>query len=509
MDDAAFLIPYVVMVVLVGRPLFMSDVALGQYTQRGPLHTWRHCIPAMSGLGVTLCVSAVVGLVVYTIVLAYAAYFIYELIISIGDQASSGQEHILKRHQRKAVLGLDPDGLGEIGDLGELHIHLVLSLLVIWVVVAASTIKGIKSVGKVVYFTATFPFIVLLVLAIAGMTLPGAGMGLRYLFIPQWHKLLQVKVWRVATEQVIFSMSVAGGGLITFGSFNKFNSKIHIDIVILSVLDLIASLLCAVTIFSVLGAMAYELGIDDVSKVVASGPGLAFIAYPEAISRTMPLPHLWSLLFFFMVLTLGLDSMFAGTETISVTITDSFPGLRRVKALVVLVYSAVFFGLGIVFCTAKAQYLFHLMDVYGAGMGALLFCIMKSITLQWGYGVRRFSADLHFMLGYMPSLLLRISWAFIAPITLIALFVGSLVMWTSPRYGGQVAYPPWAAALGWFFALFALSFTPIVFVWNVVKACLRRDPMSAFRPSAEWGPGCPKARARLERMKDHGMDDAH
>ena len=69
--------------------------------------------------------------------------------------------------------------------------------------------------------------------------------------------------------------------------------------------------------------------------IVQSGPALAFVAYPEAISK-MPTPPLWSFLFFCMLLTLGLDSMFTYTETLTTAIIDQF-GLTKKKSYVVIV----------------------------------------------------------------------------------------------------------------------------------------------------------------------------
>ncbi|KAA0203036.1 hypothetical protein HAZT_HAZT000328 [Hyalella azteca] len=254
---------------------------------------------------------------------------------------------------------LDSVGLVNFGEMGGLIPSLVLCLFAGWVITCLCLIKGIKTSGKVVYFTATFPFVVLIVLMIAGVSLSGASKGLVFLFVPKWEKLLDVNVWRKALEQVIYSLSVGGGGLVTFGSYNDFNTKVHVDVLILSVLDLMASLMSAVTIFSVLGAMAYELGIDDVSKVVASGPGLAFVAYPEAIARTLPVPHLWCFLFFFMVFTLGLDSLvgalldtnFGGMEMLLTALLDEFSKMRRHKPLVVIGLCSALFCLGLPYCT--------------------------------------------------------------------------------------------------------------------------------------------------------------
>ena len=77
-----------------------------------------------------------------------------------------------------------------------------MALALSWVVVFLCLMKGVKSSGKVVYFTATFPYVVLLVLLVMGLTLPGAEQGLYYLFVPKWEKLTSFTVWRRAAGQV-------------------------------------------------------------------------------------------------------------------------------------------------------------------------------------------------------------------------------------------------------------------------------------------------------------------
>ena len=75
------------------------------------------------------------------------------------------------------------------------------------------------NVFQVVYFTATFPYVILIALLVRGVTLPGAKVGLEYLFIPDWSKLGEFQVWRNAAEQMFFSLGISWGGLMMFGNF--------------------------------------------------------------------------------------------------------------------------------------------------------------------------------------------------------------------------------------------------------------------------------------------------
>ena len=79
---------------------------------------------------------------------------------------------------------------------------------------------------QVVYFTATFPYFILIALLVNGVMLDGAVDGIYYLFVPKWEQLLNVTVWRKAAEQMFFSLGISWGGLIMFGSYNKFHNKV-------------------------------------------------------------------------------------------------------------------------------------------------------------------------------------------------------------------------------------------------------------------------------------------
>merc|ERR1719323_1781931 len=207
----------------------------------------------------------------------------------------------------------DLKGISGLGDLSGWSYELPLALAFSWIVVFLCLCKGVKSSGKVVYFTATFPYLILIALLINGVMLDGAVDGIYYLFVPKWEELLNITVWRKAAEQMFFSLGISWGGLIMFGSYNKFHNKIHIDASIVSTLDFLTSVIASVVIFSVLGFMAKRLNVS-IETVAEGGQGLAFVAYPEALSQ-LPLAWLWAVLFFFMLFLLGLDSEFALLET--------------------------------------------------------------------------------------------------------------------------------------------------------------------------------------------------
>ena len=93
-------------------------------------------------------------------------------------------------------------------------------------IIRSKFILGIQSSGKVVYFTATFPYIVLLILVIYGATLEGAGDGIDFYLRPDISKLSDASVWSAAATQIFFSLGVSFGGLMVMASYNKFSNNI-------------------------------------------------------------------------------------------------------------------------------------------------------------------------------------------------------------------------------------------------------------------------------------------
>ena len=184
--------------------------------------------------------------------------------------------------------------------------QLVLCLFFAWLIIFLCMFKGIKSSGKVVYFTALFPFLVLFILGIAGWTLEGSGKGIEFYIKPDWSKLLEINVWFDAAVQIFFAMSTACGGLITLASYNRFNQNTLRDTFVITLTNALTAVFAGFVVFAYIGNLAFVTQ-QEVKDVVSSGSGLAFIVFPYAVTK-LPFPPFWSLLFFVMMLTLGLDS---------------------------------------------------------------------------------------------------------------------------------------------------------------------------------------------------------
>lgn len=118
---------------------------------------------------------------------------------------------------------------------------------------------------------------------------------------------------------------------------------------VITTLDTFTSLLAGCTIFGILGNLAHEMGTDDISKVVQGGSALAFISYPDALSRFSVVPQFFSALFFIMMFTLGTGSAIA----LHTSITDVAVHFcsKQKRWFIILITCVIGFLSGIIYTT--------------------------------------------------------------------------------------------------------------------------------------------------------------
>lgn len=532
----SFLIPYFILLIFIGKPMYYMETAIGQFSRLSPLQVWR-CAPIAKGVGYAMCVVSLIVAIYYNVIMAYSIIYIGATVQGIVDgqlpwtycgdwsdencvvpdnttakdvfglqkcsatvtENCTNAENPSEQFWYNAVLNISLDGLGEPGDLGGFDYKLPLALMFSWLIVFLCLMKGVKSSGKVVYFTATFPYVILIALLVRGVTLPGATTGLYYLVVPEWEKLLEATVWKKAAEQMFFSLGVSWGGLMMFGSYNKFNNKINLDAGFVSSLDFFTSIIASVVIFSVLGFLSEQLGVD-IKDVAAGGQGLAFIAYPTALAK-LPLPELWSILFFAMLFFLGLDSEFALLETVLTAMYDGYPKLRNHKVKMTFIACVCCYLLGLPCCSYAGQYVLDLMDTYGAGFAILWIAFWECVGFMWIYGVKNVCKDIKLMIGSEPGWFWKITWAGVAPIFLLVIFIASVVQWQKPQYNGNIAYPEWAHSIGWTLVGLSAVQIPLWAILMTLYYLFKRKISQVIKPDSKWGPGDKAVRKQiLEEM---------
>lgn len=260
-------------------------------------------------------------------------------------------------------------------------------------------------------------------------------------------------------------------------------------------------------IFSYLGYMAGQLK-TDVSKVAADGPGLVFVIYPAAMNQ-LPGAPFWSVIFFFMLITLGLDSQFAMVETVLTGVCDSFPDIRKYKTPIILGICIVGFLLGLPMTTQGGVYVLQIMDNYVAAWSLLMIGLCEVLAITHVYGWRRFCKDIELMIGSQPSIFWKVTWLGSCPvgITFILLFA-----WIdySPVVYGDYAFPKWADGLGWLMAIASVIWIPIVMVRKLFSEKETNNLLGKFKllllPSRIWGPALVKHRKLIDYVDEFVVD---
>lgn len=191
-----------------------------------------------------------------------------------------------------------------------------------------------------------------------------------------------------------------------------------------SILVLVAnagtSIFSGFVVFSIIGYLAHELEVP-VDAVVEQGVGLAFMVYPEVVSR-LPIAPLWSFLFFVMLITLGLDSQFALLETVQTAVLDRFPALRDHKVVILMLLSTIGYAGGIIFTTQSGILWLGLFDHYAANFSVSIIAIAECLLIAWYYGAERFIRDIEKMIGTRSPRWRKtwvIMWKYITPSTII------------------------------------------------------------------------------------------
>ncbi|XP_063065961.1 sodium- and chloride-dependent glycine transporter 2-like [Engraulis encrasicolus] len=474
----AFFIPYFIMVFLCAMPMVYLEFSIGQLTQRGPVQAFTQLCPLLKGVGLGTVVVSFIFIGYFNTLMSWILFYLFSSLSptlpwqscnntwNIPDTCSvaynindTGKESASQQFFKYRLLEISEG----IEDMGGVRWELLGCLALAGVLEYLSIFKGVQLTGKVVYFTALFPYTILSILLVFTARLPGSADGVLFFLTPKWHKLLEIQVWIDALSQIFFSIGVGFGVMVSMSSYNNRNYNILRDSVIVACANSATSVFAGFVVFSALGSMAHQQNLT-VDALAVGGPGLAFVVYPEILSA-MPVPQLWAVLFFIMLLCLGLGSQFSHLELVGSCVLETLgpklpPGLRRKEILLVPVCIASFLvGLPCVF--QGGVYMFQLMDHYTTVVSVLVMAVLEIAAISWILGLRRFTSMLSKSLGKAPNIYFKVCWTAITPLMVVVILVTSIVQHTPPRYGKTYQFPDWSKAVGWMLTMASIICIPI------------------------------------------------
>jgi neurotransmitter:Na+ symporter, NSS family len=428
----AFLIPYLLALFVIGIPLLMMEFALGQKFQRGAMQSLGKINKRLEGVGLMAILSGFVVVVYYAAVMAWSVLYLSNSFSSSLPWADDAKGFFFGN-----ILNIS-DGIGQLGGI---NIPILVALLMVWITIFLCVRNGVKSVGKVVAITMPLPLILLVVLFFRAITLEGALLGIMAYITPNFSALLDTEIWLAAASQIFFTLSLGFGIMIAYGSYNKEESNVVSNSLWTAFANSAISLFAGFVVFGILGYMAQTTGVA-VQDVVASGPGLAFVVFPQALSL-MPYAAVFSVFFFLMILSLGIDSAFSLVEAVNAVIHDKWKNVSKQK--IAAITCSVAFLFGILFTTRAGLYYLDVFDHFVTNFGLVIVGILQCIAVGWIYGadkLREFiNKHSHIKLGKWWSHAIK----YVIPIILTILVV---VQFYKELQGPYEGYPMWAIGLG-------------------------------------------------------------
>ncbi|ELK02540.1 Orphan sodium- and chloride-dependent neurotransmitter transporter NTT73 [Pteropus alecto] len=343
--------------------------------------------------------------------------------------------------------------------------------------------------------------------------------------------MLEPKIWREAATQVFFALSLGFGGVIAFSSFNKRDNNCHFDAVLVCFVNFFTSILATLVVFAVLGFKANvvnEKCIAENSKMIvtflkmgnisqdiiphhinfsavtAEDYHLVYDIIQKVKEEEFPALHLNScqiedelnkvMMFFLMLVNLGLGSMFGNIEGIITPIVDTF---KVRKEIFTVIYCLVAFCIGLIFVQRSGNYFVTMFDDYSASLPLLIVVILENIAVSFVYGIDKFMEDLRDMLGFAPNRYYYYMWKYMSPLMLLSLLISSVVNMglSPPGYNAWIedkaseeflSYPTWGMVVCFSLVVLAILPIPVVFI---IRRCNLIDDSSGNLASVTYKRG--------------------
>jgi NSS family neurotransmitter:Na+ symporter len=449
----AFLIPYLIALVTAGVPLLILEFGIGHERIGSAPLAFAKLRKHWEWLGWWPVIFVMFGIVLYySVIIAWCLdYVFYSLKLSWGD---------------------DPDGFffkkflqlsSGPSEVGSIQTPILAALIVVWAVCWGIIVRGVSR-GIELANRIFMPLLLLLtvLLVIWSAQLEGASIGIQAYLRPDFSKLADPKVWINAYGQIFFTLSLGFGIMIAYASYLPYKTDITGSAVITSLTNSGFSLVAGFGVFSVLGFMSHSQNLP-IDKVVKQSIGLAFVAYPKAISLMGAAGPLFGALFFASLVVAGLSSAVSIVEAFTSAVVDKF-GTDR-KLLATLLSIAGFLG-GIIFTTQGGLFWLDIVDHFINAYGLVVVGLLECLVVGWLFRLETIRNHLN----KVSALQLGPWWNWtikgLLPAVLTIILINQITEEFSTAYGGY----SWASliSIGWNWILitFLLSFVAAVQPWR-------------------------------------------
>ncbi len=450
----AFLVPYVIALLVIGIPVLFFDYALGHRFRGSAPTVFMRLTRRAESLGWFQVGISIVIILYYTVIIAWALSFVWFSVGQTwGDDAASFFTNDYLRTTPEAGVSLDI--------VPGVFWPLVGTWVVTLVILALGVQKGLER-SNIIFL----PMLVVLfaALVVRALFLDGAADGLNAFFTPDWSALLHPGVWIAAVAHIFFSLSIAFGIMVTYSSYLKRRSNLTSSGLVVAFSNSSFEILAGVGVFATLGFMADQQGVEVSELEGLTGPTLSFSTFPQIISA-MPGGSVFGVLFFVSLAVAGLTSLLSLLQVVSAAFQEKFGWDPRQAALRVGGVAAVVSIL--LFSTTTALHVLDTLDKWANEVGVITSAVVMTILVAWRL---RLLPQLRWHLNQVSSTRIGPWWEYVVgivvPLVIGYMLVSGVWMLITEGYGG---YPLWfRLVFGWgaiaFMVVFAVIMTRIRWV---------------------------------------------
>lgn len=303
---AAFLLVYIVCILLLGLPVMITEFFIGRRSRRNAAGAFKVMAPGTrwSLIGYNGVCAACLILGFYSVVAGWTLEYIVQ---AVSGSLSGKTAADFTAEFEQFSSGIARPILWTAAFIALTHL-----------IIVSGVKEGIERASKVMM---PLLFFILIALCIRSVTLPGAKEGLIFLFHPDFEKLTSSVVLS-AMGQAFFSLSIGMGCLITYSSYFGKNTNLQTTALQVTVLDTLVAILAGIMIFPAV----FSFGIAP-----TAGPELVFITLPNVFEQ-LPLGGLWSFVFFVLLALAALTSTISLHEVVTAYVHEEYHISRKKAA---------------------------------------------------------------------------------------------------------------------------------------------------------------------------------